>query len=251
MARKSWGLDLFRTKHAALPFDYRVRVNRRHRRARISVNLSGEVLVQLPGPLPEPAIQQLLQAHRDWIGARLAELDRQRAELPAQLGLAPDRVRLGAIDRDWSVEYGAALGRRLWREAAGRLQLRADGDEPAARRSLQHWLQHQARTILPPWLARIGESLGLQHSGVTIRAQKTRWGSCSSRGNINLNRNLLFLPAELVEYLLIHELCHLRHANHSRDYWQLVAQCLPDYRARDRALRTAVNAIPLWARAGE
>jgi len=238
--------------HAAVPFDYRVRINRRARRARITVTYHGVVIVVLPRPLADTAIRQLLSEHHDWVCARLAEVDERLAQLPAWLGLQPDQIRLAAIDQHWPVEYGVALGRRSWREieTPRQLQLRAGAHEPAAHAALQGWLQYQARQILPPWLRQIGERLGLICTGVTIRAQKTRWGSCSSNGRINLNRNLLFLPAELVEYLLIHELCHLREPNHSPRYWQQVERVLPDYRRRDRALREAVDDIPLWARPG-
>ena len=115
---------------------------------------------------------------------------------------------------------------------------------------MQGWLQQQAKQILSPWLQELAERLGLICTGVTVRAQKTRWGSCSSNGRINLNRNLLFLSPTLVEYLLVHELCHLREPNHSPRYWQQVEKALPDYRQRDRALRGAVEQVPLWARPG-
>ncbi|MFP4610065.1 MAG: M48 family metallopeptidase [Thiohalophilus sp.] len=233
-------------------FDYRVRVNRRARRARITVNHNGEVVVVVPRPLTERAIRQLLAGHHDWIAARQAELAERLAGLPPQLGLQPPRIDLRALDEQWTVAYAVDLGRQRWRgcRPSRHLQLRAAPGEPEARAGLQAWLQCRARAILPPWLEQLSERLGLICTGVSIRAQKTRWGSCSSSGRINLNRNLLFLPAELVEYLLVHELCHLREPNHSARYWQQVENALPDYRQRDRALRDAVTEVPLWARPG-
>ncbi len=240
------------TEPATVPFAYRVRVNRRARRARISVEAHGEVVVVLPRPLAERDIQQLVGQHQEWVCARLAELQSRLAQLPGQLGLSPQSVTLEAIEQHWAVEYGVLSGSRRWREQnhPRRLQLRAGAGEAAAREALQGWLQQQARQILSPWLQELAEQLGLICTGVTVRAQKTRWGSCSSNGRINLNRNLLFLPPSLVEYLLVHELCHLREPNHSPRYWQQVEKVLPDYRQRDRALRTAVEQVPLWARPG-
>lgn len=231
-------------------FDYRVRVNRRARHVRITVNHHGEVVVVLPRPLPEWTIQELLQQNHEWIGARLQAWQEELANMPAAQGLQPDIIRLHAVGQHWPIEYGADLGRGHWREAQTpqRLQLRAAAHENTAREVLRSWLQQRARLILPPWLDQWAQQLGLSVGGVSIRAQKTRWGSCSSTGRINLNRNLLFLPAKLVDYLLIHELCHLREPNHSPRYWQLVEKVLPDYRSRDRALRDAVDEIPLWAR---
>jgi predicted metal-dependent hydrolase len=70
----------------------------------------------------------------------------------------------------------------------------------------------------------------LPYNRVSIRGQKTRWGSCSSDKNINLNYKLLFLEPEFVKYIIIHELCHTIHLNHSREFWQLVGDFYPDYR---------------------
>ena len=75
---------------------------------------------------------------------------------------------------------------------------------------------------------------------------KTRWGSCSSRGRINLNQTLLFLPAHAVRYLLVHELCHTRHMNHSASFWRLVTELMPDYQQHENNLRAATRTLPLW-----
>lgn len=105
----------------------------------------------------------------------------------------------------------------------------------------------EARARLVPRVQALSLALGLAYRRVSLRCQKTRWGSCSRDGAISLNARLLFLPPELVEYVLIHELCHLAHLNHSKRFWALVARHCPDFRARDRRLRGMWAHVPRWA----
>ena len=100
---------------------------------------------------------------------------------------------------------------------------------------------------LPPWLEQTGTELGLRYHRCTIRGQKTRWGSCSSRKTISLNYKLLFLPPHLVRYLFVHELCHTRHLNHSARFWGLVQEKEPLYESLEADLTDGSRYVPLWA----
>ncbi len=93
------------------------------------------------------------------------------------------------------------------------------------------WLKIQAQRHLLPMLQDLSEALGFVYRQAMIRMQKTRWGSCSSKGDICLNARLLYLEPELVRYVLIHELCHLKEMNHSSRFWGLVVQHVPNYKA--------------------
>lgn len=73
---------------------------------------------------------------------------------------------------------------------------------------------------------------------IAIRNQRSRWGSCSKKGNLNFNYRIALLPAHLVDYIIVHELSHISEFNHSKDFWSLVAETLPDWRARRRELKT-------------
>jgi predicted metal-dependent hydrolase len=108
------------------------------------------------------------------------------------------------------------------------------------------WLTHKAEEHLIPWLKRVSDETGLSYSAVSIRQQQTRWGSCSSRRLISLNARLLFLSPDLVTYVLVHELCHTKHLNHSPRFWRLVESYLPDYRQFDRQLRNGGRYLPGW-----
>jgi hypothetical protein len=98
-------------------------------------------------------------------------------------------------------------------------------------------LRAKAATELPPQLLALAALHGLTVTRVTIRNQRSRWGSCSARGHITLNFRLMLMPAEVREYILIHELMHLRQANHSRRFWRLVEAACPGFRDAERWLK--------------
>lgn len=77
---------------------------------------------------------------------------------------------------------------------------------------------------------------------VSVKKQRTIWGSCSKKGNLNFNYKLIFLPSELSDYIVVHELCHLKEFNHSRKYWSLVEKTIPNYKIlRKRARKFVIN----------
>jgi predicted metal-dependent hydrolase len=89
---------------------------------------------------------------------------------------------------------------------------------------------------LVPRLAHLAALHGFTYNRVSVRGQKTRWGSCSHKNNISLNRMLVHLPEALVDYILLHELVHTRIKNHGRLFWEALTQCLPNARSLDREL---------------
>ena len=93
-----------------------------------------------------------------------------------------------------------------------------------------------ARTI-PPRVAAYASQLGVTYGKITIRNQKTRWGSCSAKGNLNFNCLLMLTPPDVQDYVIVHELCHRKQMNHSRLFWNEVEKILPDYREKDRWLK--------------
>ena len=97
--------------------------------------------------------------------------------------------------------------------------------------------KEEARRVITERVEHFNRSLKLSYNRIAIRNQKTRWGSCSSKGNLNFNYKLLFLPPALRDYVIVHELCHLRHLNHSPAFWGMVAEVLPNYKQSKKELR--------------
>lgn len=88
---------------------------------------------------------------------------------------------------------------------------------------------------------------GGTYTSVTVRDQKTRWGSCSSRGTLSFNYRLIFAPPEVLDYVVVHELCHLTHMDHSRNFWNMVASVMPQYRVYKQWLREHGQELSLKA----
>lgn len=120
--------------------------------------------------------------------------------------------------------------------------------QPLARKgSDAEYRQHkkQAEKELSVRLAELNALYGFAYKRVSIRNQQTRWGSCSKSGTISLSYRLLFLPPEVRDYVLVHELCHLAHMNHSSRFWQLVAQTIPNYKLlREQLQRVGTRSSP-------
>ena len=101
------------------------------------------------------------------------------------------------------------------------------------------YLKHKvaARALVCQKIAQFNAVYNFKVGRVAIRNQRSRWGSCSKLGNLNFNYKIVFLPEPLVDYLVVHELCHLGEFNHSPRFWALVSRTIPDYRARRQALK--------------
>lgn len=105
----------------------------------------------------------------------------------------------------------------------------------SVRQSVETWYRKQARQVLADWLEKgyaIAARHGIPKPSLALRSMRRRWGSCSSAGNITLNVHLVQAPVHCIEYVIMHELCHLRHHNHSKAFYSLLRRCMPDWKLR-------------------
>lgn len=98
-----------------------------------------------------------------------------------------------------------------------------------ARNQIKDWMIAKAGELLRERTAYYGKLIGVEYNNVRIKDTKTRWGSCSSKKNLNFSFRIIMAPERVMDYVVIHELCHLRHMNHKAEFWNLVAQHIPDY----------------------
>lgn len=144
-----------------------------------------------------------------------------------------------------SVIEGFLKEKEGWIEEHRKKRIRSAPADPLTMEEIRD-LADQALQVIPPRVAHFAARMQVTYGRITIRNQKTRWGSCSARGNLNFNCLLMLVPEEVRDYVIVHELCHRKEMNHSPRFWQEVGRILPDYRARDQWLKE--NGPALMAR---
>jgi hypothetical protein len=222
---------------------YRVRVHPRARHVRIVVSRRYGLVITVPRSFDRSRIPEILEQKRVWIERTLSRLPMQPEPYRP-----PERIALSAIGEEWTVEYEKGNPGRVRLVQRGDRILFVSGavDRPdVVRRVLQQWLTIQARRHLVPWLRRTATELGFKLNGVTVRTQRTLWASCSRRSTISLNARLLLIPPDMVRYVFVHELVHIPHPNHSREFWQGVAVHVPDYRDRLKELKNRMESLAI------
>ncbi len=231
-------LSLFETRATGDPFA--VRVSPRARRLTARVHVGGRVEIVVPVGVNAHAVRDFVRRFTPWIDRKVEAM--QCFAEPA--AAVPGSVEFAFTGECFTVDWQQEPKRGVVCQGA-RLLVRApnDGD---ARLLLRGWLKRAAGERLVPSLRQLAEELRYSVERVVIRCQRTRWGSCSTRGTVSLNCSLVFLRPDVVRYLFTHELAHFKHMNHSAGFWRLVEQLEPHYRRLDRELLAGWRRVPLW-----
>lgn len=224
---------------------WRVRASERARRLAVRVLPGGFVEIVVPRGTRPRAVEQFVARHRRWIERTL---DQYRPSGPAASRQLPERLHFAATGGQYEIRYVAGPAAPRLAAGAGTLTIAGALERTAlVHHALQRFTMREAHAAFAPWLARLSAATGLQFGRIQIRRQRTRWGSCSPSGTISLNACLMFQPAPVVNYLLVHELAHTRHMNHSRRFWKLVERFEPRWRELDAALSHGWREVPAWA----
>ena len=205
---------------------YRVRRSDRARRVRVSVDAHGDVEVVLPRRSPERAAAAAIVELRPWIERRLADARAVRDAVAARGAAVP---YLGT-----ELALHPEPGRTRVHRRGDVLLVPGDDRAPAA---IERWYRRAAQREIAPRLDDAVAALGARYEKLTIRNQRTRWGSCSTTGAMSFNWRLLLAPEPVLDYVVWHEACHLLVMDHSPDFWALVRRHCPGYENHRRWLR--------------
>jgi predicted metal-dependent hydrolase len=199
------------------PIKYSLKVNSRAKRVTLRVNAPEGLVIVVPRGFSKGKVSEIIEEKRSWIEKALSRV------LP--LSSSED------ISDPPETFFSPAIGKSL------------ELDKNFVKGSLRiHAVDH-----ITPLAWGISRESGLRPERFTIKNQKSIWGSCSSNNNINLNQRLLFLEPHLVRYVILHELCHLRHRNHSADFWAFLREFDPSCLSHRRDIKEAQRNVPHWA----
>jgi predicted metal-dependent hydrolase len=197
---------------------YTIRRSTRARRVRVNVHVHSGVEVVLPARTPERAAAAAVSELRPWIERRLGEAREALASISARAGTLP---YLGI-----PLELVPEAGRTRVHRRGDRLLVPAGDARPA----LERFYRRAARAEIAERLDRATALAGSAYTGLSIRAQRTRWASCSAGGRMSFNWRLLLAPERVLDYVVWHEVCHLEILDHSPRFWALMQERWPGYR---------------------
>ena len=191
-------------------------------------------------------VKEFVLANHDWIESQQAKVREVRMKNPPRLFSEGEKFRVFGIERTLMFEDGSNKRPRV-DLIENHLVIASAAPERTPekiQKAIATYFDAQARLHLPERVEYFSKAMGVAPSGLSFRCQKTRWGSCSSLGHVSFNWKLVFAPEAVIDYLVVHELAHLVHANHSKSFWDLVKkhdpECLQHRRwLRDHQLETA------------
>jgi predicted metal-dependent hydrolase len=211
--------------------EVRVRESSRARVARLVAGPRRPLELVVPRRVTEAEIDRILDARRAWISEQAGRL-RELPNRPGALRLL--RPGLAALAGSYVAIEQTSGQRAVAGLRNGRLTVGGGGDR--AGQAIARFYRREARARIESVARREAARLGVRFTAIAIRDQRTRWGSCSSAGSLSFSWRLLLAPPRVLEYVVVHELCHLREPNHSRRFWRLVESAMPGFGAYARWL---------------
>ena len=238
-----FGLKKSAPSPSSLGFEFTIARSARRRSISIEIR-KAQVVVRAPIGVAQAILLDFLQQKAAWVRAKIAEQQQTLANTPKPRSYMQGS-QIPFMDEPLTLVLGrgptAAIAQRdnqlhLLLSSRSRLS-----DEMQIRQLLARWYQQQALQILTRKTLALSRAMGLACTQVSVKATRSKWGHCTSQGAIQYNWQILLAPEAIVDYLVAHEVSHLRHHNHSADFWALVASVCPNYK-NDRAWLKAEGA---------
>lgn len=225
------------------PPEYELKRHRLARGVKLRAIPNRGLVITVPPRFNIRNIPSILDENKAWIEKHLRQIKFTKIE-----SALPTEIICHAINKKIMVYYQAS-DTPLRLRMQGEEHILIEGDitnESRCRKILLRWIKRSSEIYLAERLFQISQRIGLQYSSLRIRGQKTVWGTCSATQLITLNFKLFLLPPALGDYIIIHELCHTRHMNHSARFWKLVEKFDPQWKKHRKELRNVDTYLPNW-----
>lgn len=209
---------------------YRIRYSRRAKYVRLQYTRATGLELIIPGGMSALDAEKFIHSKRDWI--------KKHAVVPAKQDA--ENSLMYFLGKCYKLRENGRIPGRLYRIEIADPEIiisRPPGGEKPLNELLDNWLEQRAHRYLPDRVRTLAERHGFSVGKISIRGQKTRWGSCSKNRNLSFNYRLMAFREEVIDYVIIHELCHTKQMNHSRKFWSLVEKIVPDYMELRRELK--------------
>ncbi len=234
--------------HPPPPIPYQLKVSAKARQVYLRVEPGRGLQVTIPKRYAKRSIPALVESQRSWITEALIDLDKKTPAIYRQW--PPPQLELHMCETMVNVGYthtpNADMASATWKSSS-QLHVQADTDnKPLVATCIAGALKPKAKLLLAPWLEDCARRSGLHYKRLMIRGQRTVWGSYSSSGTLSLNYKLLFLKPDVVDYVLLHELAHTKHLDHSPAFWQFVSELKPHALELDQELKNSGELVPPW-----
>jgi predicted metal-dependent hydrolase len=226
-----------------LPFTYNIRRSHRVANARIVVK-PGLVEIVAPLQMPEHKLHKFVEAKQQWVTQALKKM---AASSPEQSGFAPSEYKSGAMITYQGSAYPLMLKPSKLKKVKIEFtdgytayipqSMNPEEQNGEIKEALIRWMKKQTKQLVVKIVENQVTKKQLFPRTITVKTQKSRWGSCGIHNDININWLLIMAPKEVLEYVVVHELCHIKVKNHSSQFWSLVAEHLPDYKNRRNWLK--------------
>lgn len=206
----------------------------------LEVRPGGELVVRAPRNLPVSQVHSFIARHEDWIKRKQVQAHSRPRPLPKVFTDGEEFLFLG---RPVKLRIVPTCRPKVTGDENG-INL-SSGEQPEARKLVIGWYRDEARRVFTERVRHYAGVMELTPSRVRVTSPRRRWGSCGAGGSINLNWKLVMAPPEIIDYIVIHELAHLKIRGHGVDFRELVKAHVPDYQERERWLRDNAHRLEI------
>lgn len=214
-------------------------------RLSISIKADGSVVVTKPRLMPNFMVRRFVEKNQDWIIKQQAKRQRQKPLMTDEMVLifGQKYERVNSVENSLPTGISIVNQQAIYRPVASATQMTTQQLQKKADQALDAFLKRAATNYILPRTAQLAEIMQITYKSISLKQQKSRWGSCSSQARLNFNWRLTHFAPEIIDYVIIHELAHRVHMNHGRDFWRLVAKFDHEYQSHKRSLKQAALVI--------